>query len=300
MSLVLVTGASGFIGRHLVAALLAEGLHVRTLHRGAALEDVPDHVQADVATAPLFGALAGVDQVVHLAALGDVAGSAADPVGYNLVNSVGTLRVLDASRARGAAVVLASTQHVYRPSSSRVSERTTPNPPNAYGLTKLVAERWCEMYSRNHGVPSTVLRFFSVYGPGQLPQGSSGVVAIFTGRALAGETIEVLSNQRRDFTHVSDVIQGIMATLRRLAPGYAIYNIATGRGTGLGRLARMIRRHTGSQSRVDTTRLTPAAGHLVPSVDLAAWELGFVPRVKLEDGIRSYCDWARLATVRSA
>src|SRR5215212_4296792 len=174
----LLTGGSGFIGRHLIAAV-ARDWEVRTLHRGCALPDVPDHARVDVVRDPILPWMDGVEAVVHLAGLGNVAASQNDPLGYNLVNAVGTLRVLEAARLRGASVIFASSQHVFRPITGRLRETSPPRPQNVYGASKLIAERWCEMYGQVYGVRSRVLRLFSVYGPGQIGQGKSGVVTIF-------------------------------------------------------------------------------------------------------------------------
>lgn len=297
---VLITGASGFIGRHTVAHMMREGHVVRTVHRGAALPGVADHCRADVSSDDLAPALATMDAVIHLAGIGDVAESQRDPLRYNLVNAVGTLRVLEAARHRGAEVVMASTQHVYRPSSRRVTERSLPTPQNIYGASKLMAERWCEIYGRAYGLRARVLRLFSVYGPGQVGQGASGVVAIFTARALAGSPITVMSDQRRDFTHVDDVVRGISAALALPAPGHALFNIGTGIGTSFSSLARMIRALVGSDCAIDASSIARTTDHLVPSVELARKQLGFEARIPLQQGLREYCERTRTAALRPA
>ena len=295
----LITGGSGFIGRHLIGAVTRDW-DVRTLHRGCALPNVPDHARVDVVTDPILPWMDGVEAVVHLAGLGDVSASQDDPLGYNLVNAVGTLRVLEAARLRGASVIFASSQHVFRPSRGKLRETSPPRPQNVYGASKLIAERWCEMYGRVYGVPACILRLFSVYGPGQSGQGKSGVVSIFFDRAARNEPIVVMSDQRRDFTHVSDVVHGINATLEHRPKGYALFNIGTGVGTSFRNLAAMIRATLGSSSAIDDSQLEHTVHHLIPSVAVARAELGYQARISLREGLRDYRDWTRQAALRTS
>jgi UDP-glucose 4-epimerase len=294
-----VTGASGFIGQHVVRALLAEG-SVRTLHRGAALPMIADHLSIDVVQDPILPAMEDVTRVVHLAGVGDVTSAQRDPLSYNLVNAVGTLRVLEAARLRDATVVFASTQHVFRPSARKVTESSIPHPQNVYGVSKLIAERWCEMYGEVYGLRVRVVRLFSVYGPGQAGQGTSGVVSIFFHRAARNEPIVVMSSQRRDFTHVTDAVRGLIAALNYAPRGHARFNIATGVGTSFGRLARMIRTLIGSRSEIDDSQIERTSQHLIPSIETARTLLGYQPRISLREGLQDYRDWTRQATLRSA
>jgi UDP-glucose 4-epimerase len=296
---VLITGASGFIGRHTARAMAAEYV-VRTMHRGAALPGFPDHASVDIVTDPILPWMDGVSAVIHLAGIGDVGASRNDPLGYNLVNAVGTLRILEAARLSKAAVVFASSQHVFRPSTSMLTERSTPHPQNVYGTSKLMAERWCEMYGRVYGVRSRVLRLFSVYGPGQTGQGNSGVVSIFHDRAALGEPIIVMSNQRRDFTHVADVVRAFLAALTYRSEGHALFNIGTGAGISFGRLARTIRTLLQSSSSIDESHIQRTTQHLVPSVEAARAELGYEARIALLEGLQDYCDWTRQSALRTA
>lgn len=297
---VLVTGASGFIGGHVVRAVQEQGWDIRTLHRGGPIPGVTDHAFANITLDPLGSALSDIDAVIHLAGQGDVAASAKDPLGYNLVNAVGTLRVLEASRLVGARVIFASTQHVYRPSRGRLSERQSPNPQNVYGTSKLIAERWCEMYGATYGMSVAALRLYSVYGPGQVGQGASGVVSIFAQAAMNNRTISVMSDQRRDFTHVSDVARAVITTIEKEPRGFNLFNIATGVGTTFRQLATQLIRTTHSKSQIDDSGLVPAQGHLVPTIDRAASELGFTTQIPLAEGLKDYFERLRDTAVRSA
>jgi UDP-glucose 4-epimerase len=214
---VLVTGASGLIGRHTVDLLLERGEQIRTLQRGPAGDPRVEHVSADVRTdlAALCAAARGCRGVVHLAGRGDVGESRRDPVGYAQLNAMGALHALEAARTAGAAFVLASSQRVYPLGPGLCHEDDPLAPDSPYGYAKWAAELWCRMASEHFGVPTTVLRFFSIYGPGQQAHGGSGVVSIFAAAARAGEPLVIQSAGRRDFTHALDVAEAIALALAR-------------------------------------------------------------------------------------
>ena len=194
---VLMTGASGFIGEHVVERLLGSGFHVHSLgrrpprhaHPRLAFRLVSD-IREDFADAAT-----GCDCVVHLAGLADASASYERPADYADVNVVGTIRALDAARHANAAFILASSMRVYRPSIRQLSEEAPREPVDPYGLSKLQAEEWTETYARLFGVRSTVLRLFSVYGPGQTSGKGSGVVTIFLETARAGHPLRVRARQ---------------------------------------------------------------------------------------------------------
>lgn len=293
---VLVTGASGLIGRHTVDVLLQEGLQVRTLQRG------PDpgwpgvtHVQADVVDRPdaLCSFARGCEAVVHLAGRGDVGESRRDPLEYARLNSLGTLHALEAARSAEAHFVLASTQRVYALQPDLCREQDPPRPDSPYGYAKWTAELWCRMYAEQYGTPTSVLRFFSVYGPGQQPNGQSGVVTIFTQQALAGRPLVVRSGGRRDFTDAKDVARGILCALQRPPTGPRLCNVATGVGTSFLELAQAVVAVTGSSSRIDEDLSEPAGQDLVADVGRAREELGFEARVSLPEGLERYLGWLR-------
>ncbi len=290
----LVTGASGLIGRHTVDALSHAGHAVRTFHRGPGLPGV-EHVAGDVQTqGRLLGEAArGCQALVHLAGRGDVAESRRAPLAYARLNAMGTLRALEAARAAGVPLVLASTQRVYPLGPGRCREDTLPAPDSPYGYTKWAAELWCRMESEQFGVPTTVLRFFSVYGPGQRPNGQSGVVTIFARAALAGEPLVVRSAGRRDLTDARDVACGIVLALERPRSGHRVYNIATGVGTTFRALADLLVAVAESRSAVVEAIEEPAGRDLVADIAHARADLGYEPSVPLQRGLADYVGWLR-------
>ena len=341
----LVTGASGLIGRHTVAALLDAGWAVRTFQRGSPLspgervgvrgsapspggagwgegsspscdgvrpagsrdpspglrpasppgEAVIEHVSGDVTAdaALLCRAAEGCSAVVHLAGRGDVAESRRDPVGYAELNSLGTLRALEAARAAGAAFIFASTQRVYPLTPRLCREDDPPEPDSPYGYAKWTAELWCRMAAEQRGVPATVLRFFSVYGPGQQPNGVSGVVTIFASAALRGEPLVVQSAGRRDFTDARDAARGILLALERPPAGFRLLNLATGVGTTFCELADLVVEAAGSNSQVVEDLSEGPGRDLVADISAAERELGFRPSVPLRAGLERYLSWLR-------
>jgi UDP-glucose 4-epimerase len=292
---VLVTGASGLIGRHAVEQLQQRGHTIRTFQRSAPHARDVEYIAGDVCTdaAALCAAVRGWEAVVHLAGRGDVAESRRDPVGYAQLNATGALHALEAARNAGAAFVLASSQRVYplRPQPCREDEALEPDSP--YGYAKWVAELWCRMYSEHLQARTTVLRFFSVFGPGQQANGGSGVVTIFARAALAGEPLAIQSAGRRDFTDVRDAARAICLAVEQPAAGHRIYNVATGVGTTFRALAEHVVASSGSASRIEERIAEPPGRDLVADIGRARAELGYEPCVPLQTGLDRYVEWLR-------
>lgn len=287
---VLVTGASGFIGRAAVARLLERGHRVTAQRRAPEpLPGVEETLYADITDPAVSKAAARSEAVLHLAGRGDVGESWQAPGDYLRVIAGGTLAVLEGARRSGAAVVLASTQRVYRPAPRPLREEDALQPSDPYALAKLAAEEYGRLYAQRYDLAVRVVRLFSVYGPGQRGQGSSGVVAIFLERARAGQPLRVDPGPRRDFTHLDDAVEGLCLALEARQPGLATYNVATGQGTALETLAAKIVALTGSRSEI----LRPAepwqGGDLVADIGRARRELGYTPRVGLDEGLARLC-----------
>jgi len=242
----LVTGGAGFIGSHIVEALLAQGWEVEALDdlsAGSPLHlppDVPLHV-ADVRSPnSLRRALAGrrFDAVVHCAGQTSVATSVREPLHDWQTNVRGTLNVLSWAVATGAGrfVFLSSGGAIYGETPRPAREDDRPRPESPYGRHKLLAE----MLVRASGLPHAVLRPANVYGPRQRAGAEGGVVAIFLDRLRSGRPLEVYGDgrQTRDFVHVGDVAAAAALALRW--PRNVTWNVACGRAVSVLELARLL------------------------------------------------------------
>jgi UDP-glucose 4-epimerase len=290
---------------------------VTTLHRGDPLapaqtpthqSDSPSasspaapvvrHLRADVLSDEARLAAARSEAVVHLAGRGDVQASYREPREYAILNAQGTLNILEGARQRGAHVILASTQRVYQPTDRPIPEDAPLAPTDPYACTKLVAEQWCRMYAEQLATPTTVVRLFSVYGSGQVGQGTSGVVSIFLDRARRGEPLTVHADQQRDLTWVGDVAHGIRLAIETPPTPERparVYNLATGVGTTLYELARLVCAATGSSSAIVPPTSRSDEGDRVASIARAQAELGYVSRVSIADGLARLVAEARQA-----
>jgi UDP-glucose 4-epimerase len=292
---VLVTGATGFLGPHAVSALVAAGHEVVSTARAAAgPSGAALHVAHDFAGDAPFPDIGRIDAVVHLAGDGNVQRALAEPARIAEINTLGALRALEVARRHGATFLLASTQRVYRPRRARLGEDAVKQPPDPYGYSKLAAELFVEMAGRIFGLRGAILRFFTVYGPGQvITSGTSGVVAILGQRAVAEKPMIVLSHQRKDLVEVSDAVRGIVLALEHPSLPARPYNIATGVPTSVLELAKTIRRVAGCESEIVEDFSEGNPGDQVADITRARRELGYEPSVGLEEGLRRYVDWLR-------
>lgn len=252
---VLVTGGAGFIGSHLVDALLANGYAVRVLDdlsmgkRSNLPLDNPrlQLLEGSVADAALVSqAVAGCQAVVHLAAIASVPASVADPVGTHQSNFIGTLNVCEAMREHGVKRVLfASSASIYgnNGDGQAVDEDTPKDPLTPYASDKLASEQYLEFYRRQHGLEPAIFRFFNIFGPRQDPSSPySGVISIFIQRAQQGLPITVFGDgeQTRDFFYVADLIALLMQALQMPMAAEGAANVGLNRATSLNQLLAVI------------------------------------------------------------
>jgi UDP-glucose 4-epimerase len=294
-----VTGGAGFVGSHVVEALLARGDEVTVVDnlssgRRENLSEGATFVQADIRE-PLDGVFADVrpEVVFHLAAQIDVRRSVADPAYDADVNVLGTVRVLEAARAHEAQVVFSSTGGaIYGEAERPAPESQERLPLSPYGTAKLAAEEYLAAYNRLYGSNHVSLRYGNVYGPRQDPHGEAGVVAIFFNCFLSGTTPKIYGDgrQTRDYVYAGDVARATLAAVGR----GGVFNVGTGRETSVVELYDLCRRAAGSET--EAVHAEPRLGELQRSfldATLAASELGFVAMVGLEDGLDATWDAIR-------
>jgi UDP-glucuronate 4-epimerase len=227
---ILVTGSSGFIGTHTVRHLHEAGHEVTALDYMPPKEPPPDGVrfeQCDIRQG-MFPNLS-FDAVVHLAALAGVRPSIDRKLDYEITNVIGTLCLLDFCRRMNVPTfVFASSSSVYGPDSPLPFAEDGPTDPcSPYALTKLHAEHWCRLYARQHGIHVRALRFFSVWGLGQRPD----LALESFQRAIAQDQPACVlgdGSQRRDLTHVSDVVRAIDLAIGFQGSGFEAFNIGNG------------------------------------------------------------------------
>jgi len=309
----LVTGAAGFIGRSIAAALLARGESVRGIDNFstgkrsnlAGLEAM-DLIVGDLSDpAACERACADVDVIFHEAALASVPRSVADPVTTNLHCVTATLNLLVAARAAGVQrVVYAGSSSAYGDTPTLPKhEEMLPNPISPYAVAKLAGEHYMRAFARVYGLETVVLRYFNVFGPYQDPTSQySGVLAIFCRKMLAGEQPAIYGDgeQSRDFTYIDNVVNANL--LAAAAPAKKVsgqlMNIATGARITLNETFKILRELTGYDG--EPGYAPPRSGDIRDSladIRLAGELLGYTPSVDFREGLRRTVEWYRAGTM---
>jgi len=293
-----VTGGAGFIGSHVVDALLArwDEVHVLDDFSRGKRQNVPEGVhvhEADIRS----DAGRVFDEVrpevcFHLAAQADVRVSVERPDFDADVNVVGTLHVLEAAREHGTKIVFSSTGGAIYGECEGAAREDHPRAPLApYGVSKLAGEEYIAAYNRLYGAAHVSLRYGNVYGPRQDPKGEAGVVAIFMNRLREGVAPKIFGDgtQTRDYVYVGDVV---LATLAAAEHGGGVLNVGTGVETSVNELYGRIQRVAGVEREPEFADARP--GELQRSVldaSLAKRELGWEPQRSLDEGLAETWGW---------
>ena len=293
----IVTGGAGFIGSHLVDALLAQGRQVRVIDNLAIgrLENLEQHrgnpnfrlVVSDVADkAAMLRMFAGADRVFHLAAMADIVPSIQNAETYFRANVYGTYAVCEAARQNQIRrLVYVASSYCYGIPDAYPTPETTPMDPRyPYALTKLLGEQVVMHWAQLYQLPALSLRFFNVYGPRARTSGTYGAVfGVFLAQLLAGKPLTIVGDgeQTRDFTYVSDIVDALITAAESDHTG-EIYNVGTSQAQSVNRLVQLL----GAK---ETVHIPKRPGE--PDVTLADTrkirrELGWKPKVSFEEGVK--------------
>jgi nucleoside-diphosphate-sugar epimerase len=303
----LVTGGAGFIGSHLTEELVRRGHQVRVVDslvtgKRKNLDHIPgvEFVEGDLADPHVAAqAVSGMHYVLHQAAIPSVPRSVVDPVASNTANVTASLNVLVAARDAGVKrVVYAGSSSAYGDTPTLPKREDMPTRPlSPYALQKLVAEQYCQLFTRLYGLETVTIRYFNVFGPRQDPGSPySGVISLFSTALLEGRqpTIYGDGEQTRDFTYVANVVDGVLRACEAPGASGEVINVATGGRISLNELLRVMNTITGTslkaifkEARAGDVRDSQA------DISKAQALLGYAPIVPFEEGLRRTLDWCR-------
>lgn len=292
---ILVTGGAGFIGSHIVDAVVEKNAVtvLDNLSAGTKKNVHPEarFVDADLRDRKTLKQLVSTSDIVfHQAGLVSVEESTKRPTKSHAINVEGTVQLLDCARQTDTRVVTASSAAIYgSPSTIPVPETEPADPRSPYGVDKLAIDRYTQIYADLYDLPAVVLRYFNVYGPRQSATSYSGVISTFFEQATASEPLTIYGDgsQTRDFVHVSDVVDANLRAAQTAHTGTA-YNIGTGKSTTVNELANVVCEAV--QTDPQTKQLDERKGdidHSCADISRARTKLEFEPAVDLEQGIRS-------------
>jgi|SRR5580658_1639675 len=310
MALYLITGIGGFIGSSLARALLARGEQVRGVDNFSTgkqenIEELLDRIdfrEADILDLDAMRkACAGVDFVLHQAAIPSVPKSVLDPLASNRVNLDGTVNVLVAARdAKVKRVVFAASSSAYgeTPTLPKL-ESMKPDPISPYAVAKLASEHYLISFYRCYQLETVALRYFNIFGPRQDPSSPySGVLAKFITLMLRGEQPAIFGDgeQSRDFTYIDNAVDANLLACTASAAQAAgqIFNVATGRRVTLNETFKLLQRLTSYSGQ---PKYEPERGgdikHSLADISKAEAALGYKPKVDFEEGLRRTVEWYR-------
>jgi nucleoside-diphosphate-sugar epimerase len=309
MAFYLVTGGAGFIGSNIVHELLKRGDRVRIIENFSTgkrenLADVLDRIELLEGDLRNIGdvreAVAGIDYVLHQAALPSVPRSIRDPVASNESNVSGTVNLLTAAKdASVKRLVFASSSSVYGDTPTLPkTEDMPPNPRSPYAVSKSAGEYYCRVFFEIYGLETVILRYFNIFGPRQDPASPySAVIPLFIAKIAKGEKPVIFGDgtQSRDFTFVENAVRAnLLAAGAPDAPGKT-FNIAGGKRHSLNELVEKLNKIMGTA--LDPSHAETRRGdvkHSLAEISLAKRHLGYEPLVDFEEGLRKTVAWYRI------
>ena len=307
----LVTGGAGFIGSHLCEELVRRGERVRVVDslitgKRQNLAHLPqvEFIEGDLADIDVARhAVAGIDYVLHQAAIPSVPRSVEDPLTSNRANVDASVNILVAARdAKVKRLVYAGSSSAYGNSEVLPKVETMPTAPlSPYALQKLVAEQYCQMFTTLYGFETVTIRYFNVFGPRQDPSSPySGVISLFISALCDGRrpTIYGDGEQTRDFTYVANVVDGVLRACHAPEVSGEVINVAAARRISLNQLFAIVKREVDSS--LEPNYSNPRAGDVRDSqadIGKAHRLLGYTPIVSFEDGLGRTVKWYRESMV---
>ncbi len=306
---ILVTGGAGFIGSHIIGRLIDLGHFIVCLDNFDPYYDINlkrkninpymdnnnfEFVEDDILDLELLKKIIkdnNIELIYHEAAQAGVRISVDNPLKTHEINTTGTLNVLEASRMEGVKkVIFGSSSSVYGKVKYLPFDEKHPNVPiSPYGVSKLMAENYLRVYSEIHGLKTTSLRYFTVYGPRMRPDLA---ISIFTRKALNNEEIEIFGDgeKTRDFTYITDIVDANFEAIKK-GDG-EIYNIGSGNNISVNELAQKIIDMTSSKSKIiHIAKQKGDVDHTWANVDKARNELGWEPHITIDKGIKMFVKW---------
>jgi UDP-glucose 4-epimerase len=301
----LVTGGCGFIGSHLVEALVARGDEVRILddlstgkeRNLAAVRGRVELIRGSITDpATVYKSVRGREVVYHLAALPSVARSIEEPLASHEVCATGTLNVLDAARREKVRrVVYAASSSAYGDTPGMVRTEDDPIAPlSPYAAAKLAGEHYCRCFSTVYGLETVRLRFFNIFGPRQDPRSPySGVIALFTAALAEGRTPRIDGDglQSRDFTYVANAVQAVLKAATAPAASGRVYNVGIGANISVLDLVAELNRLLGTH--IEPIHGPPRPGdvrHSQADISRARRDLGYEPAISFTEGLQRTLD----------
>jgi nucleoside-diphosphate-sugar epimerase len=307
----LVTGGAGFIGSHIVRRLVAENHFVRVIDNfctgnSERLRDVHaaiELIEGDLAKPNVCDrAVAGVDYVIHQAAIPSVQRSIRDPIGTNRANVTATLNLLESSRNEGVKrFVYAASSSAYGNTAVLPKHEAMPaSPLSPYALQKFVGERYCKLYHELFGLETVCLRYFNVFGPAQDPNSEySAVIPRFITRMLAQQPVTIFGDgeQSRDFTYIDNVVDANILSLQAKDAAGEVFNIGCGARFSLNQLVKELERILDLSAQVDYSPTRPGdVRDSLADIEKARAILGYVPKISFENGLQYTVEAFRRST----
>ncbi len=300
----LVTGGAGFVGSHIIEYLLSKHYEIVCLDDFSTgkyinienLENNIEVVEGDIRAPNIIQkAVEGVDYILHLAAQASVSRSVSNPLVDASINIEGTINILKAISEKSIKnfVYISTGGAIYGdPADLPVHETTTEKPISPYGLSKLVGEKYIQLFHKIYGIPYSIIRPANIYGPRQDPMGEAGVISIFLGRLMNDQPLEIFGDgyDTRDYIYVKDIAEICLKVME--SPITDIFNAGTGKQTNLLELIDFIEKITNIP--VEKKFCPPRPGdvqYIALDIEKAKKMLNWYPKIELTEGLTKTWDW---------